>query len=76
MTGYGILVGTTWYWYKHWFGKVIEKLGKGWTRPKKVYAATAARQEQTSAFQPHVRSLTALDPKATVRQTRDQGMYG
>ncbi|CAN5413503.1 hypothetical protein BH10PSE4_BH10PSE4_39950 [soil metagenome] len=34
--GYGVLVGTTWYWYEHWFDKVIEKLGEGWSRPKKV----------------------------------------
>jgi hypothetical protein len=34
--GYGVLVGTTWYWYEHWFEKVIEKLGEGWVRPKKA----------------------------------------
>jgi hypothetical protein len=33
--GYGVLVGTTWYWYEQWLEKVIEKLNEGWVRPKK-----------------------------------------
>lgn len=31
--GYGVNVANTWYWYEHWFEKVIEKLEEGWTRP-------------------------------------------
>lgn len=31
--GYGTTVANTWYWYEHWFDKVIEKLAEGWTRP-------------------------------------------
>ncbi|ACK81041.1 DUF3644 domain-containing protein [Methylorubrum extorquens] len=30
--GYGVLVGTTWYWYDNWYEKVVEKLNEGWTR--------------------------------------------
>lgn len=31
--GYGVMVAKTWYWYEHWFEKVIEKLAEGWVRP-------------------------------------------
>jgi hypothetical protein len=31
--GFGVTVANTWYWYTHWFEKVIEKLDEGWTRP-------------------------------------------
>jgi hypothetical protein len=31
--GYGVMVANTWYWYEHWFEKVLEKLAEGWTRP-------------------------------------------
>jgi hypothetical protein len=37
--GYGVSVANTWYWYDSWFEKVLEKLGEGWTRPKKSSAA-------------------------------------
>lgn len=31
--GYGVRIAGTWYWYTHWFDKVLEKLNEGWTRP-------------------------------------------
>lgn len=31
--GFGVMVANTWYWYAHWFEKVVEKLAEGWTRP-------------------------------------------
>ncbi|MAM09701.1 MAG: hypothetical protein CML23_04415 [Rhizobiaceae bacterium] len=31
--GFGVMIAGTWYWYEHWFDKVLEKLAEGWTRP-------------------------------------------
>jgi len=31
---YGVKVAKTWYWYEHWYDKVLEKLAEGWTRPR------------------------------------------
>nr|WP_256483887.1 DUF3644 domain-containing protein [Aliihoeflea sp. 40Bstr573] len=31
--GFGVMIAGTWYWYEHWFEKVLEKLAEGWTRP-------------------------------------------
>lgn len=31
--GFGVMLGNTWYWYEHWYEKVLEKLAEGWTRP-------------------------------------------
>lgn len=31
--GFGVMIAGTWYWYQHWFDKVLEKLAEGWTRP-------------------------------------------
>lgn len=31
--GFGVRIARTWYWYTHWFDKVLEKLNEGWTRP-------------------------------------------
>lgn len=31
--GFGVMIAGTWYWYTHWFDKVLEKLYEGWTRP-------------------------------------------
>ncbi len=31
--GYGVTVAKTWYWYEHWFEKIMEKLAEGWSRP-------------------------------------------
>lgn len=31
--GFGVIVAKTWYWYEHWYEKVIEKLKEAWVRP-------------------------------------------
>lgn len=31
--GLGVKVANTWYWYAHWYEKIIEKLAEGWKRP-------------------------------------------
>ena len=31
--GFGVTVAGTWYWYEHWFDKVVEKMAEGWIRP-------------------------------------------